>query len=286
MTVIGVTGATGSLGGGVARELAARGVPLRLVVRDLARGPDLPGATLAQAAYGDTADLERAFEGVTTLLFVSAAEHPQRVAQHEAVAVAAAAAGVERVVYTSFLGAAPDAVFTLARDHHATEQALSAAGLVVTALRDGFYQDLLPTFYDASGVLRGPAGAGRLSAVARRDVAACVLVALLDDAHAGRTYELTGPEALTLDEVSAQLSAVTGRALRFEHETVEQAYASRAHYGAAPFQVDAWVSTYTAIAAGQLATVSGDVERLTGRPATAFATLLREQPELWAHLAR
>lgn len=286
MTLIGVTGATGSLGGVVARELSARGVPLRLVVRDAGRAPDLPGASVAQASYGDTDDLERAFEGVTTLLFVSAAEHPQRVAQHRSVADAAGAAGVERVVYTSFLGASPDAGFTLARDHHATEQALLAAGLTVTALRDGFYQDLLPAFYDASGVLRGPAGAGRVSAVARRDVAACVLTALLDDAHAGRTYDLTGPEALTLDEVSAQLSAVTGRPLRFEDETLEQAYASRAHYGAAPFEVDAWVSTYTAMAAGELATVSGDVQRLTGRPATSFATLLREQPELWAHLAR
>lgn len=285
MSLIGVTGATGSLGGVVVRELAARGVPLRLVVRDAGRAPDLPGASVAQAAYGATEDLGRAFEGVTTLLFVSAAEHPQRVAQHRSVADAAAAAGVERVVYTSFLCASPDAVFTLARDHHATEQALLAAGLAVTALRDGFYQDLLPAFYDATGVLRGPAGGGRVSAVARRDVAACVLTALLDDAHAGRTYDLTGPEALTLDEVSAQLSAVTGRPLRFEDETVEQAYASRAHYGAAPFEVDAWVSTYTAIAAGELATVSGDVERLTGRPATSFASLLREQPELWAHLA-
>ena len=93
--------------------------------------------------------------------------------------------------------------------------------------------------------------------------------------HAGATYDLTGPAALTFAEVAAALSEATGRPVRYHDESLDEAYASRASYGAPDWQVEAWVSTYTAVAAGQLATVSGDVERLTGHPATSVAELLR-----------
>ena len=122
-----------------------------------------------------------------------------------------------------------------------------------TLLRDNFYADVLPLFADESGVLRGPAGEGRVAAVARADVADVAAAVLRDPgAHAGATYTLTGPEALTLSEVAARAGAVLGRDLRFEDETVEEAYASRraAYPDAEYWQLDAWVSTYTAIADG------------------------------------
>ena len=97
--------------------------------------------------------------------------------------------------------------------------------------------------------------------------------------HRGRTYDLTGPEALTLAEVAATITEVTGQSVRYEPETVAEAYASRAHYGAPGWQVDAWVSTYTAIAAGELAGVSAAVETVAGHPATSLAQLLRRQPD-------
>jgi NAD(P)H dehydrogenase (quinone) len=275
--VIGVTGATGHIGGAVARALAERGVPQRLVVRDAARAPDLPDASIAQAPYGDAGAMQTALAGVDVLLLVSAAEHPERLAQHRTAVAAAAAVGVQRVVYTSFQGAAADSVFTLGRDHFWTETALREAGLGATTLRNCLYADVLPLFFDDAGVIRGPAGEGRLAAVARRDVTEVALAALLDEQHAGQTYVLTGPEALTLDDVAQEVSEATGEALRYERETVEQAYASRAHYGAEPYQLDAWVSTYTAIAAGEMAEVTTDVERVTGHRATSFSTVLREQ---------
>lgn len=81
----------------------------------------------------------------------------------------------------------------------------------------------------------------------------------------GATYELSGPEAITLAELAARATAVLGRTLRFEDETVEEAYASRrAAYDAEDWQLDAWVSTYTAIRDGQVAGVTDDVRRLTG----------------------
>lgn len=271
-----VTGATGGIGGRVARRLADRGLAQRLVVRDPSRAPQLPSAQAVQASYADPAALRQALEGVRTLLLVSGSESADRLQQHLAAVDAVRAAGVERVVYTSFLGAAPDATFTLARDHAATEQALTAAGLRWTSLRNSLYADLLPEFAGADGVLRGPAGDGRVSAVARGDIAD-VATALLLGAGPDGPLDVTGPAALTLDEVAAALTAATGRPHRYERETVVQAYASRASYGAPDWQVDAWVSTYTAIAAGELATVSDVVAQLAGHPATPFAEVVRRR---------
>jgi NAD(P)H dehydrogenase (quinone) len=125
-------------------------------------------------------------------------------------------------------------------------------------------------------VIRGPADAGRVAAVAQDDIAD-VAAAILQKpaAHRGATYDLTGPEALTLGEVAAIITEVTGRTVAFHDETLDEAYASRAIYGAPVWQVDAWVSTYTAIAAGELDGVTDDVQRLSGHPATSLASLLR-----------
>src|SRR5690242_8985194 len=133
MGLIVVSGATGRLGGRVARRL---GVELRLLVRDPARAPQVPGAEVAVAAYDDRKALRSALRGADTVLMVSAAETPGRVAQHRNFVDAAASAGVRHLVYTSFAGASPQATFTLARDHWATEQHIRNSGLEWTFLRD------------------------------------------------------------------------------------------------------------------------------------------------------
>ena len=72
------------------------------------------------------------------------------------------------------------------------------------------------------------------------------------------------------------VSAELGRPITYHAETLEEAYASRASYGAPDWQVDAWVSTYTAIAHGEVDTVTDDVRLLAGHPATSLAELLRQ----------
>jgi NAD(P)H dehydrogenase (quinone) len=274
--LIGVTGATGRLGGRVARRLAAAGVRQRLLVREPSRAPQLPGADVEQAPFADTDPVRRALTGVSTLFMVSAAEAEDRLAQHTAFVDAAAAAGVEHLVYTSFAGAAPDCTFTLGRDHYATEQHVRATGMRFTFLRDNLYADFLSLMVPEDGIIRGPAGDGRAAVVAVDDVAD-VAAAVLPDSprHAGATYTLTGPEALTLDEVAATLSSAWRRPVTYRRETIEEAYASRAPYGAPAWQVDAWVTTYTSIAEGEVAEVTDDVPRLAGHPAISLAELLR-----------
>lgn len=271
-----VTGSTGRLGGRVARRLAAAGVEQRLLVRDLARAPRLPGATPLRAPYDDPEAARSALSGVDTLLMVSASETPDRVEQHRSFVDAAVAAGVAHLVYVSFLRAAPDATFTLARDHWATEQHVRASGMTATFLRDSLYADFLPLMVGDDDVLRGPAGDGRVAAVALDDVADVAVEVLLDPrAHAGSTYDLTGPAALGLAEVARTITSATGRSVRYHPETVAEAQASRAGFGAPAWQVEAWVSTYTAIAAGELGEVSSAVPDLLGRPATSLERLLQ-----------
>ena len=273
--LIGVTGATGRLGGRVARRVAAAGVEQRLLARDPSRAPDVLGAHAEQASFENTEAVRKALTGVSTLLMVSAAEHPHRLAQHSSFVDAAAEAGVEHVVYTSFAGAAPDCTFTLGRDHYATEEHIRAAGLTFTFLRDNLYADFFVEMLDQVGVIRGPAGDGRVAAVAMDDVADAAAAVLLDPgAHADATYTLTGPEALTLDDVADRLSAALNRPVTYQRETVEEAYASRASYGAPHWQLDAWVSSYTSVANGEMAEVTDDVQRLSGHPATSLAELL------------
>ena len=275
-----LTGVTGHVGGLVARALAGSGMPLRLLSRSPGRAPSLPGATVVPAAYGDADQARAALEGVELLLMVSASESADRLDQHRRFVDAAAAAGVRHVVYTSFLGAGPDATFTLVRDHGATEEHIRAAGLTFTFLRDSLYADFFAEVVGEDGTIRGPAGQGELAPVARADVARAAVAVLTDPAaHANRTYQLTGPELITFGRAAELVTEVTGRQARYVDETVPEAYASRAGYGAPDWQVEAWVSTYTAVAAGELAVVSDDVQRLTGRRPLDLRQVLQGQPD-------
>lgn len=264
MTVLAVTGSTGALGGLVARALGP--VVDRLVVRDASRAPRVDGdPQVVEATYADLDAGRRALDGVDVLFMVSASESPVRREEHRTFIRAAADAGVGQIVYTSFAGAASDAIFTLGRDHHDAEEAIRGSGMAWTLLRDSFYSDFFPMFADEQGVVRGPAGEGRVSAVARADVADVAVAVLRDPGtHAGEVLTLTGPEAFSVREACARMTTALGRPFSYVEESVEEAYASRRRWSTEPWQLDAWVSTYLAIGSDQLAGVSPDVERITG----------------------
>ncbi|MEV6417698.1 SDR family oxidoreductase [Kribbella sp. NPDC051718] len=272
--MIGVTGSTGQLGSRIARLLAAEGVAQRLIVRDPGRAPSLAGAEVAQAAYGENSALLNALDGVTTLMLLSATESADRVSLHKATVDAAVAAGVQRIVYTSFVGASPSATFTFARDHWHTEEHVRSTGVDFTFLRDNLYLDFLSGFVGADGVMRGPAGDGRVAAVARDDVAEVAARVLVSSKHSGMTYDLTGPTAFTLTEAAALMSSAWGRSVRYEPETLDEAYRSREGFGAAPWEVAGWVTSYAAICSGELSGVSSAVEDITGHSPVSLADYL------------
>ena len=274
-TALAVTGSTGRLGSRVARALSRLGVDQRLVVRDPSKAPALPGSHIVTADYSDGAGVRTALTGAHTVFMVSASETPDRVQQHITFIDAAVAAGVQRIVYVSFFGASPTAIFTLGRDHWATEEHLRSVGVAHTILRDNIYADFTPHFIGTDGSIRGPAGDGRVAVVAQADIAEVAVAVLTSNgAYDGRTLNLTGPEALTMNEIAAILSDHLGRTVSYIPETIDEAYASRASYGAPQWQVDGWVSTYTAIAAGELATVSEDIPEVRGHPAMTLTQVL------------
>jgi NAD(P)H dehydrogenase (quinone) len=284
--VIGVTGATGAIGGGVASRLAERGLEQRLIVRDASRAPQLEGAEVVEAAgYADGESMRRAFEGVDKLLLVSAAESANRRAEHESAIDAAAAAGVRHAVYTSFLSAAPDATFTFGRDHYFAEEHIKASGMAWTFLRDSIYLDFIPLFAGEDGTIRGPAGDGRFAPVARDDVADVAAVALAEPGHENQSYPLIGPESLTLAEAAEIITRVTGREVRFVNETLEEARESRRPSGAPDWMIEGWVTTYSQIATGEMDEVADTVERIAGHPPITLEEFLRANPDSWRHLA-
>jgi NAD(P)H dehydrogenase (quinone) len=251
----------------------------------------VPGAEVAvvPGGYADGPGLTVALTGVDSLYLVSAAEAEDRLQQHLTAVAAAAAAGVRRIVYTSFLGAAPDAVFTLARQHAATEAALAATGVPTTVLRHAMYADFVPFFAvleDGRAVIAAPADDGRASFASRDDLADVAGAVLLDDSSAldGAVLDVTGPEALSLDDAAAVLAEVTGRPAVYRRQTVEEAWATRRPSGHPDWEVEGWVTSYRAIAAGEMARVTDVVPTLSGHPARTLAEHLRAHPEDWAHL--
>src|ERR687893_2802899 len=158
--LFGITGATGAVVGRVAARLAELGHSQRLIIRDRSSAPDLLGAEAVEASYDDPQAMRRALAGVKTFFMVSASEAHDRVRQHTAaVDAAAVVSGVERIVYLSFLGAAPEATFTFARDHWQTEEHVRTTGLRHTFLRDSLYLDVLPRL--CGGRRRHPGSCGR-----------------------------------------------------------------------------------------------------------------------------
>jgi uncharacterized protein YbjT (DUF2867 family) len=152
------------------------------------------------------------------------------------------------------------------------------------------YADFVPFFATPTadgGVIAAPAGEGRTSFVSRDDCAAVGAAVLLDDdgRFDGRALDVTGPEALTMAEAASVLTGLTGRRVEYEDQTVEQAWATRRPSGHPDWEVEGWVTSYLAIAAGELATVSDVVPQLTGRPALTLAEHLLRHPGDWAPLA-
>ena len=281
----GITGATGEVGRRVAERVSARGWRQLLIVRDPARAPELENAgAIGISDYGDLDSCRSGMAGVTTLFLVSGSEHPERVRQHFTAVDAAVAAGVGRIVYLSFLGAAPNATFTLARQHHATEEHTRSKGVAFTFLRSSLYLDFIPWFFGREGVLRGPAGRGRLAPVARDDIADTVVAVLATRDHDGETYDNTGPSTFDFHEAAEEISRAAGRPGTYYEETVEEAWASRRPTGAPDWEIEGWVSSYLAIAEGEMDVVSDTVPRLTGRPAQSLGEYLAQHPESYEHL--
>jgi NAD(P)H dehydrogenase (quinone) len=260
-----VTGSTGHVGRLVAEDLARRGLEQRLLVRDPARAPNLPGAEVVVADYGDPASLRVALHEGDRVFMVSLHEGPQeRMPHHRSFVAAAAAARVAQVAYLSFVAAGPDAIFLHARSHGATEAMLGDAGVPFTAIRNSMYADDIPGWFDAEGVNTVPGGDGRMSFSYRPELARAIAVTLTEPGHEGKVYDIVTPQAVSMRELAEIAWAVTGRDYRYAPASDAEWESRWRARGKQEWAIEAGLSSYAALRAGEFDVVSGDYRTLTG----------------------
>src|SRR5258706_8792834 len=273
---IGVSGASGHLGRAVVSELLRRADGHEVVA--ITRTPETVSGP-AQGRFGDynrSESLAAAYGGLDRLLIISTVDPVKRGAQNIAAIDAAVKAGVNHIVFMSATGTRQEEEPALGASYWRGEQHLIATAPTWTILRMNFYAEALVQQAQASldrGVLAGLAE-NRVAFVARGDVAAAAAGILIRDGHAGATYNATGPERLSGAERAALIAKITGRPLAFLVITEGQLPAGLTQAGLPVGAVNTVVNLQASFAAGAFDIVTGDVERLGGRPPTPLRDVL------------
>ncbi|MBO9601117.1 MAG: NAD(P)H-binding protein [Novosphingobium sp.] len=282
-----VSGASGDLGGRVARQLLDL-VPAEDLIL-LTRNPDGLADLAARGAEVRAADFDRpgtlatALSGGERMLLVSTiAVGPTRRAQHRAAIDAAKAAGVRRLAYTSCVGIHPRNPSFIVPDHTYTEALLRDCGMETTILHMGSYADILARAIVpqalASGHWVSRSGDGRLAHVAKDDCARAAAHVLADDGHAGAVYEITGPELMSNREAAALAAEMAGRPIAYLEPSSadEEEVAKQAAAWVGPFTLADLLSSELAVRDGFNAICSDHVEMITGTPAKALRQVYAE----------
>jgi uncharacterized protein YbjT (DUF2867 family) len=272
-----VTGATGTVGSHVVHALDGRGVAVRAFVRDPAAafGPDVETAV---GDFADRASLERALDGIDRL-FLACSNTPGQVDAECAAIDAAREAGVGLVVKLSGPGAAVDSPLIIGRWHGEIERHLLASGVPSVLLRPNAFMTNVLAFADTianTGMLFAPVGSARVAFIDPRDVAAAAVAALVEDGHGDRAFRLTGPAAITYDQIAATLSAATGRAIRYVDVPDDAARQAMVEAGLPSIVADAIVEMFGLQRAGSLEQVTTGVRTLTGCEPRTFAQFARD----------
>ena len=277
MPKIAVTGVTGNLGGMVSRLCKKNGIEVRNLARNVEKAEKLGFSNVFKSSYDKSEDTVKSLEGIEVLFMVSGSENPNRVQQHKDFIDAAKIAGVSHVIYLSFYNASKNSIFTLGRDHYATEEYIKENGFKYTFLRDNFYADFFVDLCKEYGEIKGPAGNGKVSAVVRSDVSE-VAAKILENPGKweNQTLNMTGSEELSMAEIVKAVSEYFGKEIKYIEETVEEAYESRKIWKAEQWEYDSWVSTYTAISENEQSGISNDIEKVLGRKATSLVEYLEK----------
>jgi NAD(P)H dehydrogenase (quinone) len=296
-----ITGASGQYGRLATDRLIAQGRAADLIL--ITRSPGKLADRASQGCevrFGDfdqPASLGPALAGADRMLLISGTRVGARVVQHRAAIDAAAASGLRQLAYTSFIGIDdPANPAEVRHDHIETERLIRASGVPFTMLRDAHYAD-------AMIVMAGPgvmasrrwvsnAGEGREAMVWREDCVDCAVAVLTGPGHEGRSYDITGPRLQTFVEVTAIMAEVTGVPLAYIGVDDEAQYAMFDAMGiprrpvddlsiaGIPWNSDDMVSFGRAIREGFLEICSGDVQRLTGRPARSVRALIEANADM------
>ena len=266
-----VIGATGTVGSEVVRQLVATGERPRALVRDPATARQRLGDQVEQVV----GDLDRpetiaaALAGVDRV-FLLTTQSSRQPEWERAVIGAAARAGVGQLVKLSVFRANEQSPLQVARQHGQAERVLAQSGLAATILRPVFFmQNLLAMVHD--GAIATAAGDGRVAMVDARDIAAVAVATLTGGGHAGKTYTLTGPQALSFYQVASVLSRQTGRPLRHVRVPPDKVRVALQGRGVAAWYADDMAKLHSMLAVGYEEVVTDDIHRVTGRPPRTLA---------------
>lgn len=276
-----VTGVSGGLGSLILKGLSELDEHGELDVAAGTRSGD--GVTARRVDFDDPQSLPAAFQGVDVLVVVSAgyAEDDIVFARHGAVADAAASAGVRHLIYTSL--AASGESMTIALPHRWSEDRFAAGPFTTTMLRNGLYTDVpvgLATSglagAAASGVFAAPFGQGRISVVAKQDLAdAAVRVAAESERdlaagrpsrHAGRVYELEGDTAIGGEDIAQVLTETLGRSIAYRPISLTETRTVLNGSGLEPYQITHALSLFSAVIAGRAEATRSDLPQLLQAP--------------------
>lgn len=264
-----VTGASGKLGRLVIEQLLARGYDGKIIAGT--RKPEdltIAGVETRKADFTDAAGFTAALAGVDRLLLISTdALGETRRSQQLAAVAAATTAGVKRIVYTSMPHPEPGSAIPMAADHYPTEQAIKASGLEYTILRASWYAEnlfgSLPQALQA-GKWFTSARDGRISYLPRVDVARAAAGALISDKTGNRVLTVTGTEALTIREIAAIVSEVTGKPLEVIDVSDAELTAGMVAAGLPQHVADFLTTFEVGYREGALSMVTNAVEELWG----------------------
>jgi uncharacterized protein YbjT (DUF2867 family) len=274
-----VTGANGRPGAATVREFARRGTPVRALVRDEGRAAELVGLPGVQVVVGDMLwpeTLEPALDGVDRAMMISSAG-PQMLETQATFIDAAVRAGVSQLVKLSGgdsqAGFDPER-FRSTRSHEQIQRYLEASGVAWTTLRPSqFMQVYFEEVPDIarSGQLRLPLGDTALAPIDVEDIGRIAYAVLTGAGHHGRTYPMTGPEALTMTEVADRIGAATGRPVRYVDVPPERKRAEWLDAGYPPPRAEAFTQLFAERRRHGAARVNLDTHRLFGVEPTPFA---------------
>jgi len=266
-----VIGATGTVGSEVVRQLVATGERPRALVRD----PATARQRLGDQVEHVVGDLDRpetiaaALAGVDRV-FLLTTQSSRQPEWERAVIGAAARTGVGQLVKLSVFRANEQSPLQVARQHGQAERVLAQSGLAATILRPVFFmQNLLAMVHD--GAIATAAGDGRVAMVDARDIAAVAVATLTGGGHAGKTYTLTGPQALSFYQVASVLSRQTGRPLRHVRVPPDKVRVALQGRGVAAWYADDMARLHSMLAVGYEEVVTDDIHRVTGRPPRTLA---------------
>jgi len=266
-----VTGATGNVGGPVARQLHEKGYSVRALVRDPYRAAGLPQEI--ERAVGDLDDrdsLSKAVRGVDAIFLVQVGIGTE---QAEAVIDAARDGGMPRIVLLSSVGARmPVQGNPIGAALAAREQLLRESGLGVTYLRPNAFASNAFWWRDSvrAGKVVDPTGEGRMGVIDPEDIARVAVAAIIDDGHVGKGYFLTGPQALTSREQVEIIAEVIGRPIDFEDITPHEHAQAAIEQGTPPELAHMMEKLNNGLRTGAAGFITDDVENVTGKAPGTF----------------